>query len=162
MKGSGIRNPNRARLGIFWNTLASPSTGARQAGRRVSAMPTGTPTTIAMAVELATSDTCCPTSPRTSPELRAQNCQRFTTPSVSRGLHEGPALRVLRPPELVRRAEEHELPLSHEPDARPEHQPFAHVVRDEHHRLAEALLQGLKLALQLHARNRVQRAERLV
>ena len=70
MKGSGMRNPNRARLGMVWNRLASPSTGARQAGRRVSRIPPGTPTTMAMTVELATSDRCCPTSPRTSPALR--------------------------------------------------------------------------------------------
>ena len=71
IKGSGMRNPNRARLGMVWNTLARPSTGPRHAGRRVSTMPPGTPTTMAIAVELATSDRCCPTRPSTSPELRA-------------------------------------------------------------------------------------------
>ena len=51
---TGIRNPNSARLGIVWNTLARASTGARHAGRRVSAMPSGTPTTIAAPVETPT------------------------------------------------------------------------------------------------------------
>src|SRR5204863_512546 len=41
--GSGMRNPNSARLGIVWNTLASPSTAPRHAGRRVSSTPSGTP-----------------------------------------------------------------------------------------------------------------------
>src|SRR5439155_538977 len=71
MNGSGMRKPNRARLGTVWNTFATPSTGPRHAGRRVSRTPSGTPITIAAPVEIATRYRCCPTSPRTSCELRA-------------------------------------------------------------------------------------------
>src|SRR3989441_3122965 len=42
MKGRGMRNPKRARLGTVWNTFATPSTGPRHAGRRVSRIPNGT------------------------------------------------------------------------------------------------------------------------
>jgi hypothetical protein len=70
MKGKGMRNPNRARLGTVWNTFATPSTGPRHAGRRVSRTPSGTPITIAAPVEIATRYRCSPTSPRTSCELR--------------------------------------------------------------------------------------------
>jgi hypothetical protein len=54
MKGSGIRNPNSARLGIVCSTLATPSTGVRHSGRRVSSTPSGTPMTIARPVETVT------------------------------------------------------------------------------------------------------------
>src|SRR5439155_11068852 len=64
--GRGMRNPNNARLGTVWNTFATPSTGPRHAGRRVSRTPSGTPITIAAPVEIATSDRCWPTSPRNS------------------------------------------------------------------------------------------------
>src|SRR6266478_5482137 len=46
----GIRNPNRARLGMVCSTFAIASTGLASRGRRVSTMPTGMPTTAAAPV----------------------------------------------------------------------------------------------------------------
>ena len=50
----------------------------------------------------------------------------------------------------------------HQSDPRAEQQPFADVVGDEDHTLAEPPLEGAELALQLHAGDRVQGAEGLV
>ena len=38
-----MRKPNSARLGIVWTTFAKPRTGRARRGRRVRAMPSGTP-----------------------------------------------------------------------------------------------------------------------
>jgi hypothetical protein len=62
MRGSGIRNPKRARLGIVWTTFAKPRTGRARRGRRVSATPSGTPIATASAVETRTRTTCSPVS----------------------------------------------------------------------------------------------------
>src|SRR5207245_2627977 len=53
-------------------------------------------------------------------------------------------------------------PLVHQPDPRAEPQALAHVVGDEDHSLGEPSLERLKLALQLDARDGIDRAERLV
>src|SRR5205814_8240446 len=53
-------------------------------------------------------------------------------------------------------------PGAHECDARAEHEGLAHVVGDEDDRLAEPPLQRRELALEGGARQRVERAERLV
>ena len=54
----GMRIPKSARLGIVWNTPASPSTGGRHAGRRVSTTPRGIPTSAAAPVESTTKTRC--------------------------------------------------------------------------------------------------------
>src|SRR5271168_2353884 len=41
MKGMGIRKPNSAKLGIVWNTLATPSAKLRNAGRSTIKIPSG-------------------------------------------------------------------------------------------------------------------------
>ena len=63
---------------------------------------------------------------------------------------------------LLRRAEERQPSGVEQPDARTEQQSLTHVVRDEHHRLTEPACEGAEFALQLEARDRVERAERLV
>ena len=45
---------------------------------------------------------------------------------------------MVAPPELVRGAEKREPALQHESNAGAEQQPLAHVVRHEHHALAES------------------------
>src|SRR2546430_15427076 len=82
--------------------------------------------------------------------------------SRSRGCHERPAFRVIRPPELVGRAEKREPALQHEPDAAAEQQALAHVVGHEDHAFAEPPLERRELALQLHPGDRVERTEGLV
>ena len=51
---------------MVWNTLASPSTGPRHAGRRVSNTPSGTPMATASRVEAPTSARCWPNRPKAS------------------------------------------------------------------------------------------------
>ncbi len=51
MNGIGIRNPNSARLGMVCITFAKPSNGVRNAARRVSKMPSGSPAPTAMAID---------------------------------------------------------------------------------------------------------------
>src|SRR2546426_4819700 len=80
----------------------------------------------------------------------------------SRGGEEGPTGGMLRAPELLRRPEEHDPALVHQPDRAGEQQPLTHVVRHEDNRLAKTPLQGEKLALQLDACDRIERPEGLV
>src|SRR2546428_11795992 len=80
----------------------------------------------------------------------------------SRGGEEGSTGGMLRAPELVRRPEEHDLALLQQPDRTAEQQPLAHVVRHEDDRLAETSLQREELALQLDARDGIERPERLI
>src|SRR5947209_13204131 len=80
----------------------------------------------------------------------------------SRGGEEGSTGGMLRAPELVRRPEEHDLALLQQPDRTAEQQPLAHVVRHEDDRLAETPLQREELALQLDARDGIERPERLI
>src|SRR5438552_3699967 len=82
--------------------------------------------------------------------------------SRSRGCHERPAFRVIRPPELVGRAEKREPALQHEPDAAAEQQALPHVVGHEDHAFPEPPLERRELALQLHPGDRVERTEGLV
>src|SRR5881628_1632673 len=69
---------------------------------------------------------------------------------------------MLRAPELLRRPEEHDPALLHQPDRVAQQQPLTHVVRHEDDRLAETPLQREELALQLDARDRIERPERLI
>src|SRR5438552_17120098 len=80
----------------------------------------------------------------------------------SRGGEEGSTGGMLRAPELVRRPEEHHPTLLQQPDRAAEQQPLAHVVRHEDDRLAETPLQREELALQLDARDGIERPERLI
>src|SRR5256885_15268517 len=80
----------------------------------------------------------------------------------SRGGEEGSTGGMLRAPELVRRPEEHDPALLQQPDRAAEQQPLAHVVRHEDDRLAETPLQREELALQLDARDGIERPERLI
>src|SRR2546426_10885929 len=80
----------------------------------------------------------------------------------SRGGEEGSTGGMLRAPELVRRPEEHDPALLQQPDRAAEQQPLAHVVRHEDDRLAETPLQREELALQLDARDEIERPERLI
>src|SRR2546430_16699391 len=69
---------------------------------------------------------------------------------------------MLRAPELLRRPEEHDPALLHQPDRVAEQQSLAHVVRHEDDRLAEPPLQREELTLQLDARDGIERPERLI
>ena len=66
MNGTGMRNPNIARLGIVWTMFASVIRGAPTLGRLDATMPSGTPIATATAVEATTSITCWPSSAATS------------------------------------------------------------------------------------------------
>src|SRR3989475_12026334 len=80
----------------------------------------------------------------------------------SRGSEEGPTGGMLRAPELLRRPEEDDPALLHQPDRVAEQQPLTHVVRHEDDRRAETPLQREELALQLDARDGIERPERLI
>src|SRR5882672_8703284 len=168
-KGRGIRNPNKARLGIVCITPATASTGRARRRFRVSRIPTGTPTRTATAVESSTRIRCWTTRPASSARRSAR---KLSTDGPTRARW-GPSrqgggeevgdeagLRLL--PDLLRRALMHDAPGMHDRDAVAEAQRFWHVVGDEHDRLAEAALQGLELVLQAAARQGVEGAEGLV
>ena len=72
MSGSGSRNPNIARLGMVWTTLASQTIGAPSRGRRAASTPTGMPIAIAAPVDTATSTTCWSSSARNSARCAAR------------------------------------------------------------------------------------------
>ena len=58
--GSGIRNPNSARLGMVCARLAMATIGRARAGRLAATMPNGMPMAAATSVETSTSTTCSP------------------------------------------------------------------------------------------------------
>src|SRR5260221_625012 len=64
-------------------------------------------------------------------------CRGKTEPDSRRRLEEGADFRLRRAAELLRCPQEHEPPVLHQADARPQQQPLPDVVRDEHHRLPE-------------------------
>src|SRR6185295_16684560 len=180
--GTGSRNPNIARLGIVCTMLATAISGAASRGRFAANTPSGTPSATAAEVEAATSSTCCPSRlassalcdnqnairrpirdaysrqrtqrvqriQRSDPWNRGNRVQQLTDPGVCRcGKGGGPVGRD-------------KAPLVNHPNAIGERERFAHVVRDDDHRLAQSILDAVKLTVQLGAGQRIERAERLV
>src|SRR6266508_2529580 len=70
--GTGRRNPNIARLGMVWTTLAKPTTGVLSRGLRAARIPIGTPIATAAVVEISTRKTCCATRLASSPRCDIQ------------------------------------------------------------------------------------------
>src|SRR5215831_12475188 len=144
-------------------TDAAPSTGFARRGRRVSAMPSGSPIATATAVETRTSTTCC----ADSAAISARRCQRDSQKPVM--LSRRPLLHELadegvgrRPLELGAGSDLAHPPAIHHRDAVGQAKRLAQVVRDEEHGLSETALPLEELALQRRARDRVERAEGLV
>jgi len=74
----------------------------------------------------------------------------------------GARVRLVGAEKAFGRVEQDYAPGAHQRDARREHERLAHVVCDEDHGLAEPFLQRRELTLEGRARQRVERAERLV
>src|SRR5215469_4932824 len=70
--------------------------------------------------------------------------------------------RFIRMQKFARRVDTQERALIHQPDARPEEHRFAHVVRYDHNRLANALLESAEFRAELVARERIERSEGFV
>ena len=81
MYGSGIRNPNRARLGMVCARLATATIGRASAGRRAAISPRGIPIAAAIAVEAATRTTCSPRRVAISARCDAMNVSSSFTGS---------------------------------------------------------------------------------
>src|SRR5712691_17776 len=164
MKGTGIRKPKRARLGMVWARLARARTGRARRGRRARAMPRGTPIATAMPAETRTSRTCWPVRSSSSERRSARNLSRPTRdPSrPRRGDEVGHEPGLGRLPEqrgcaaLQDAAAVHHRHLVAEPEG------LRHVVGDEQDRLAQARLQAAELVLQQPPGEGIERAEGLV
>src|SRR6185503_12657519 len=168
-KGGGIRNPNKARLGIVCSTPATASTGRARRRFRVSRIPTGTPMATATAVESSTRIRCWTTRAASSARRSARKlstrgppCARWWWSRQGGGEEVGDEAGVRLLPDLLRRALLHHAPGMHHRDAVAESQRFRHVVGDEDDRFAQAALQGLELVLQPAACQGVEGAEGLV
>src|SRR6185369_668513 len=167
-KGRGIRNPNKARLGIVCSTPATASTGRARRRFRVSRIPTGTPMATATAVESSTRIKCWTTRPASSARRSAR---KLSMSDLARG---GPLSRqgggqevgdeagLRRLPDLRRRSFLYGAPRVHHGHAVAEPQRLRHVVGDEDDGLAQAALQGLELVLQAAAGQGVEGPEGLV
>src|ERR1041384_1507374 len=164
-KGSGIKKPKSARLGMVCKMLVKPSTGRCKNLRRVNSTPTGRPIRTAHAIASATSNRCSPTSVNRSRQLCVMNSNRFIANDHSTCLQRRKislSQWIVGSFELVGRGEQADAPRFHQRDARAEHERLAHVVCDEHAGLAESFTQSGELALQTCTRQRIERAERLV
>src|ERR1041384_704009 len=164
-KGSGIKKPKSARLGMVCKMLVKPSTGRCKNLRRVNSTPTGRPIRTAHALAAATSNRCSPTSVNRSRQLCVMNSNRFIANDHSTCLQRRKislSQWIVGSFELVGRGEQADAPCFHQRDARAEHERLAHVVCDEHAGLAESFTQSGELALQTCTRQRIERAERLV
>src|SRR5215471_19031006 len=78
------------------------------------------------------------------------------------GIDVQPHRRFFRMQEFIGRQGDDQPAVFHQGDARAEQQGFAQIVSDEDNGLFQALLQGLKLALQLRACDRIESAEGFV
>ena len=159
-----MRKPNSARLGTVCMMLAKPRIGLLSAGLRVSRMPSGTPIRTAMPVEMTTRNRCSKTSSASSPRLCAKNSSSVTP--VSRSLGRRESRRRRRAPRdgtirAARRAAPSKTisPSLSSADAVAEHESFGDIVGDEHHGLAELLLQGFELLLNIAPGDRIEGAE---
>jgi hypothetical protein len=124
----------------------------------------------AIAVETTTSSTCWPTSVASSCRFVSQ---KRTTPVTGAGprrwtwrdrdgIDERAYARIFGLKNGARRAAPNQMARVEDSDAIREGNRFGHVVRDQQHRLAQPRLDAAELDLQLTARDRVERAERLV
>src|SRR6185503_20313318 len=149
MKGTGIRKPKRARLGLVWARLARPRTGRARRGRRARAMPRGTPMATARPADTRTRRTCCPVRSSSSDRRSARNLSSPTRdPSWERGGDElGHEAGQGRFAELRGRAALEHAAAVHHRDLVPEAKGLRHVVGDEQHRLAEMRLHPAELVL---------------
>src|SRR5881409_1303514 len=163
MKGTGMRKPKRARLGMVWARLAKASTGRASRGRRARAMPRGTPSATAMLADTSTSSTCCPTSSRSSARRSARNLSRPTRPASWQGGRDevGHEARLRRLAELPGRAPLEHAAAVHHRHLVAETEGFGHVVGDEHDRLAQPRLQAVELLLEAAPGEGVESAEGL-
>src|ERR1700730_7452201 len=150
MKGTGIRKPKRARLGMVWARVARARTGRARRGRRARARPRGTPSATAMPPETRTSRTCWPVRSSSSDRRSARNLSKPTrAPSRQRGgdeLGHEAGLRGLA--ELSGRAALEHAAAVHHRHLVAEAEGLRHVVGDEQHRLAQVRLQAAKLILE--------------
>src|SRR5260221_9529271 len=165
--------------------LAAAISGAARRGRRAEKIPSGTPIATAARVDALTSITCWPSSPASSARCAIQNDRsllisggvRTFRSAVGRpnGLHYATGTwdrrqcveqlsneRLARGGDNLRLIASDTASVFEDADAIAERKGFAHVVRDDDHALAHALLDAAKLGVQLRAGQRIERAERLV
>src|SRR5882672_4472641 len=142
-KGSGIRKPNRARLGIVCSTPTTASTGRARRRLRVSRIPTGTPMATATDVESRTRIRCWTTRPASSARRSARKLSISGLARGGRTSREGGGEEVgneagLRLGSYLRRRSLlHDAPRVHHRDAVAEPQSLRHVVGDEDDGLAQ-------------------------
>ena len=155
ISGTGIRNPNSARLGMVCPTLANHSAHRRPAGCRASIAAAGNP-------ERGRHDD------RDRDQLQMFQRERQNL-RKHRRLHDSsrPARNARASVVCALRnssgvASTSIAPSFSERYARPQHQRLAHIVRHEQRRLARRPPQFEKLPLQVEARNRIERAERFI
>src|SRR5437870_13677687 len=74
----GISEPNNAKLGTVCMILAKPNTGVLRFGLRVNKIPSGTPITMAIPMEMITRKTCTMIKSESSRWLPSRNWRRFT------------------------------------------------------------------------------------
>jgi hypothetical protein len=69
IRGTGIRKPKSARLGMVWITFTKPMIGFRRASRRVRRIPVGIPMNTAIPTEVPTRKRCSTVLASTSARL---------------------------------------------------------------------------------------------
>ena len=156
--GSGIRNPNSARLGMVCARLASATIGLAIDGRRAATMPSGMPIAAATAVDANTRMTCSPS--------RAMNSARCAGDEGDELAHRSPTSAATRGSDEARTA----AGVSHATIC-----PSLKTAMRSASANASAMscvtsttvapqrrLQPLEFGVQLGLRDRIERAERLV
>src|SRR5271165_3682222 len=104
--GSGSSSPKSARLGMVWITLVLPSTRAFHRGRRVSSIPSGTPTAMASSIEIPTSHRCSAVRVATS-RLWVSRKFKITSTADHADYADQPLVFKSTPPFLYARRAEH-------------------------------------------------------
>ena len=151
--------------------LANATSGEARRGRRAAKMPSGSPMATATSVEPATSSTCCATSAASSSRCAIQKAisaihGQSVCSATGRNAHRRARTHAAdrRDRAIVRavRLAGDQRALVEDADASAKREGLAHIVRHDDDGLAQRGLDAAELAVQLGARQRIERAERLV
>src|SRR5437899_1160455 len=163
MKGTGMRNPNSARLGMVCKIFAKPTTQRLSDTRRVSQTPVGIEMPIAINIAISTSSRCSAVNPAISlarPGIRLRVVVILELPVETR--KEGAGFIAAGLEKFLGRRQHLQSSAAHQTDTVRQHQSLANIVRHENRSFLKRAPQRKKLALQIHSGDGIERAKRFI
>src|SRR5437870_11159636 len=160
MKGTGMRNPNSARLGMVCKIFAKPTTQRLSDTRRVSQTPVGMEMPMAINIAISTSSRC-------SAVNQAISLARLGIRLRVRGILELPVETRKKGARFIAagfekflgRRQHLQSSPAHQTHTVRQHQGLANIVRHENRSLLKRASQRKKLPLQVHSCDGIERSE---